>query len=494
MSSGTTQRLSGVWGSSATDVFAVGDNGTILHYDGRDWTPMESGSTHQHLGIWGSSGLEVFAVSPYMGSPVLHYDGVGWFPVPTGTEWGYWDIWGSSGSDVFAVGTWGNTLHYDGFTWTPVSTPLGEYLHGIWGSSGVDVFAVGSNGRILYYDGVSWDIMVSGTSASLLDVWGGSSTDVFAVGSNGTILHYDGSNWSPMDSGTGAALYGVWSSLSGEVFAVGEYGTILCYGEDSGGSELEKAGLAPDDPSDAAMVLGLPAGAYTVHVSPEDNSGVGLAEVFDLEPDSSISGTAFLQNISARAYVRTGPDILIAGFVIKGSGTKKIAVRGIGQGLLSHGVATNLDAAIEVYDSERQIIGANDDWQDGDSVPELQDAGLAPLDPSDAALVFDLPAGAYTVHLVPAGAPGIGLAEVFDLEPGAGPTLVYNLSSRAYVQAGDNTLIAGFIIGGTGSKKVALRGIGQGLLSQGVSTDLDASLMVYDSDASILGGNDDWQP
>jgi hypothetical protein len=110
MSSGTTKRLSGVWGSSGSDVFAVG--GTILHYDGTDWSPMSSGTTQSlsGVGVWGSSGSDVFAV----GGTILHYDGSEWSDMSSGTTAGLWDVWGSSGGDVFAVGSYGTILHYGG--------------------------------------------------------------------------------------------------------------------------------------------------------------------------------------------------------------------------------------------------------------------------------------------------------------------------------------------------------------------------------------------
>jgi hypothetical protein len=314
-----------------------------------------------------------------------------------------------------------------------------------------------------------------------------------------TILHFDGASWTEMDSGTIASLHSVWGSSPNDVFAVGHWGTTLHYdGEISAThtSELEEANLAPATLSDAAMVLDLPAGKYTFHVKSEGDSwfsegpaGVGLAEVFDLEGGS---GTAFLENISARAYVQTGDDILIAGFIIEGTGTKKVALRGIGQGLRSYGVATDLDALIEVYDENGQVMGVNDDYGDGDSVIELEQADLIPPDPTDAAFVVDLPAGAYTVHLIPKNASGIGLVEVYDLEPESSAAVLHNISSRAYIQGGDEKLIAGFIIGGTGTKKVALRGIGQGLISQGVNTDLNASILLYDVKGRIVEGNQRW--
>ena len=63
-----------MWGSSGSDVFAVGEDGTILHYDGSGWSAMSSGTTNELYGVWGSSGSDVFAVGD--GGTILHYDGM----------------------------------------------------------------------------------------------------------------------------------------------------------------------------------------------------------------------------------------------------------------------------------------------------------------------------------------------------------------------------------------------------------------------------------
>jgi hypothetical protein len=63
----------GVWGSSGSDVFAVGNYGTIVHYDGATCTAMSSGTSVWLSGVWGSSGSDVFAVGE--GGTILHYDG-----------------------------------------------------------------------------------------------------------------------------------------------------------------------------------------------------------------------------------------------------------------------------------------------------------------------------------------------------------------------------------------------------------------------------------
>lgn len=123
MTSGTTNHLHGIWGSSGSDVFAVGAGGTILHYNGSGWTAMSSGTANHLYGVWGSSA-----------------------------------------SDVFAVGASGTVLHYDGGSWTTLTPGSINDLYAVWGSSGNDVFALGS-GAILHYNGSTWATLVSGTTS-----------------------------------------------------------------------------------------------------------------------------------------------------------------------------------------------------------------------------------------------------------------------------------------------------------------------------------------
>ncbi len=227
MNSGTSNYLAGVWGSSSSDVFAVGGFGTILHYDGSTWSSMSSGTSKSLEGGWGSSGSDVFAIGE--AGTILHYDGSTWSPMSSGTSNYLWGVWGSSGSDVFAVGHFGTILHYDGSTWSPMSSGTDKNLYSVWGSSASDVFAVGEAGTILHYDGSTWSSMSSGTSVYLRDVWGSSASDVFAVGDSNIIRHYDGSTWSGISTGTGVFFYGVWDISASDVFAVGEAGTILHY-------------------------------------------------------------------------------------------------------------------------------------------------------------------------------------------------------------------------------------------------------------------------
>jgi len=91
MTSGTTEYLLGVWGTSASDVFAVGDGGTILHYNGSAWSPMSSGTTDDLWEIWSTSASDIFVVGgnsdslPYTYT-ILHYNGNEWSVTDSGSE------------------------------------------------------------------------------------------------------------------------------------------------------------------------------------------------------------------------------------------------------------------------------------------------------------------------------------------------------------------------------------------------------------------------
>ena len=112
--------LFGVWGSSSTDVFAVGLIGTIVHYDGSAWSAMSGGTTNRLDGVWGSSSTDVFAVGDY--GTILHYNGSAWSAMSSGTTSHLYGVWGSSATDVFAVGDDGTILHYDGSAWSAMSS------------------------------------------------------------------------------------------------------------------------------------------------------------------------------------------------------------------------------------------------------------------------------------------------------------------------------------------------------------------------------------
>ncbi|MHC4550797.1 MAG: WD40/YVTN/BNR-like repeat-containing protein [Planctomycetota bacterium] len=286
--SGTTRDLMGIWGSDASDIYAVADMRTLLYYDGSSWSvqttsemslPVDavwgSGPSHDHtvfavgfagvvltqrghdpywtirwsgsdpsstdglwmgelLDIWGfpaegpNDVSDLFVVADL--GKISRFDGSTWSFQASGTEETLRGVWGSSPSDVFAVGSSATILHYDGSSWSAQISPTNAGLKAVWGSGPSDVFAVGGSGTILHYNGTTWTTLASGTSNALMDVWGFGPDDVYAVGRQGTILHYDGSTWSAETSGATVTLNGVWGTMDGcerLVYAVGDDGTIL---------------------------------------------------------------------------------------------------------------------------------------------------------------------------------------------------------------------------------------------------------------------------
>jgi hypothetical protein len=277
--SGVSADLRDVFGTAADQVFAVGDGGIILRFDGGGWTTM-SGAETGLRGVWcrpdPDTGVEAFAVGS--GGRSYRYDGNAdglWTEKITPTDqrlsgitrtgedllftvgvfgailrldlttpnggWAsadtpaldnpsYYDVWGCPDcAAAFAVGISGTILRYDGTRWDLMAGPTTENLLAVWGSDENDVFAVGNHGTILHYDGNAWAKMTSGVTETLAGVWGKTATDVWAVGFNGTILYYDGTSWSQQDSGTTAYLQGLWGTPDG-VFVVGAGGTILHQG------------------------------------------------------------------------------------------------------------------------------------------------------------------------------------------------------------------------------------------------------------------------
>jgi hypothetical protein len=93
--------LLGIWGSGPRDVFAVGNRGTILHYDGSAWSAQTSGTVEELHGVWGSGPGDVFAVGS---GTMLHYDGTAWREQTLGIRPDLSAVWGSGPTNLYAVG------------------------------------------------------------------------------------------------------------------------------------------------------------------------------------------------------------------------------------------------------------------------------------------------------------------------------------------------------------------------------------------------------
>ncbi|MCZ7584067.1 MAG: hypothetical protein M5R36_12425 [Deltaproteobacteria bacterium] len=184
------------------------------------WTAMDSGVTGDLYGVWGTGPSDVYAVGA--NSRVLHYDGVAWAQVtvpPAGTLYG---VWASSPTDVYAVSENSAILHYDGATWSADVWNM-VYFYGVTGTSPDNVYVVGEHGYlwnpvVLRFNGSSWETLYADRQKSdasfLHGAWCAGADDLWAVGgwvfqNGGFYMHYAGGTWTA-NYFLGANAWGIW--------------------------------------------------------------------------------------------------------------------------------------------------------------------------------------------------------------------------------------------------------------------------------------------
>ena len=200
-------------------------------------------------------------------------------------------------------------------------------------------------------------------------------------------------------------------------------------------------------------------------------------------------------NISTRSAVQLGDQVTIGGFIITGVTPKKVIIRALGPSLQPFGV-TNvlLDPELELHGPNGAFITSNDNWS-STQANEIINSGYAPGSHLESAVITTLSAGAYTAILRGHNATtGVGLIEVYDLDPGADSQLV-NISTRGLVQTGEQVMIGGFILGGPdGGSRVVIRAMGPSLTSFGVAGALsDPALALYNSSGTLIASNNNWK-
>lgn len=205
-----------------------------------------------------------------------------------------------------------------------------------------------------------------------------------------------------------------------------------------------------------------------------------------------------LLNISTRMRVLTGNNVLIAGFIITGTDPKKVIIRGLGPSLTSVGVPGALtDTTLELHQGN-STLATNDNWKIDDQTGQSQEAIIAattipPSNEKESALVATLNPGAYTAILSGKNQEtGIGVVEVYDLNQSANSKLA-NISTRGFVDRGDNAMIGGFIVGGAGggAAKVIVRGLGPSVPVSG--TLQDTILELHDGQGTTIATDDNWK-
>jgi hypothetical protein len=254
-----------VWGSSQSDVFAVGLYDSILHFDGTDWTSDAVGDAAYLSDVHGVGPDEVYAVGPR--TPLHRYDGNRWTSIDLPEQIsGASAVWVAAANDVYVLYGLGGVAHYDGAGFELLNSSTGQYLGAAWGSSPDDIVAVGSNKKTVRFNGSKWTSVSGGlpdrprylwgidsrniyitdiytvfrydgmtveelpradVETPVSGLWGASSDDLVSVGNEGAIFHFDGSNWSRAASSTTVDLHDVTGSGVGPRYAVGDDRTVV---------------------------------------------------------------------------------------------------------------------------------------------------------------------------------------------------------------------------------------------------------------------------
>jgi uncharacterized protein (DUF1800 family) len=213
---------------------------------------------------------------------------------------------------------------------------------------------------------------------------------------------------------------------------------------------------------------------------------------------SALAGRAYAissaVNISTRMMVETGDNVLIGGFIVYGSGQKNIAVRAIASSLPIAGALA--DPILELHDATGAIVASNDNWRSSQETA-LSNAGLAPTNDLESALITTVSTGNYTAVVRGANnTTGLALIEVYDLDPGTPTARLGNISTRGHVLTGNGVMIGGFIVRGDLPKRTIVRVKGPTLSLNGsplAGRLMDPYVELHDGNGALLTQNDNWR-
>lgn len=219
------------------------------------------------------------------------------------------------------------------------------------------------------------------------------------------------------------------------------------------------------------------------------NAFAGIPPAPPFPPPSIEATSKKLMNVSSRAGVGTGDNVMVGGFIVTGNSDKRVDLRAIGPSLGQFGVSGALvDPILSLHDSNGTLIEANDNRVAIPGVPNP----LLPSDPAESLLTAILPPGTYTTVLQGMNdGTGVALVEVYDHEPAS--STVANISTRGYLETSSDVLIGGFIVGGADPTKIIVRALGPSLGAFGVANPLpDPVLELHDGNGALLSSNDSW--
>src|SRR3954468_11033820 len=243
-------------------------------------------------------------------------------------------------------------------------------------------------------------------------------------------------------------------------------------------------------------------GTYSVTFSggsaPTTQKNVSVTNGQNAKADYIVTGSATptptpaparLANISTRAGVGTGANVLIGGFIVTATESQSVIVRGVGPSLSLPGKM--LDPTLELHNAAGATIAANDNWGQSANSSAIAESGVAPSNPSESAVLMDLAPGSYTAVLSGANqTTGLAVVEIYDLDSAADSKLA-NISTRVLVQSGDAALIGGLIVVGQSTANVIVRAIGPSPSMPGAMA--GPTIELRDASGTLIASNDNWR-
>jgi len=310
----TDRSLRSIWGLNYRHVIAVGDDGTILFFDGNQWQFMESHIQQSLFAVWGTSSDNVYATGEE--GVMLHFNGEEWNVIETHTDNPLYGLWGTRPDNIYAVGGHGTILHYDGTSWRRHYTKWYDRLNCIWGRNDSDIYAAGESGIMLHYDGTIWDA-VPFCSSSAIDYVFGDDSLVFGVRFFDPIRFDAGQGWTPTRSCNYLEINAFWQSNEEYVFSAGERGQVYIWSSSPVCKEPNTPPIiSPISDRDIMRYQPVPPipvtvkdnehFAYELHVDvissnqallPENRiivEGSGADRLIRLEPNYGITGQAYI--------------------------------------------------------------------------------------------------------------------------------------------------------------------------------------------------------
>ena len=531
-----------VWTGSEMIVWG-GDNGSgsVTNTGGRydpalnTWTPTSLVNAPEpreaHTAVW--TGIEMIIWGGWSPSP-FHFMATGgryapatnsWTPTtltnaPEARRWhsAVWTgsemiVWG--GTVTFSGSNTGGRYNPDTDTWIATNTtnaPTPRYYHtAVWSGSEMIVFGgtsppLNTGGK---YNPVtdSWTATSTNTPARSghTAIWTGNEMIVWG-GYDGTVHINTGGRYIPStDTWTATTLVNapdgrisnsvVWTG--DEMIIWGGYSGQQSRSLNTGGryrpsTDSWSATSTNNAPLGASRSVGVWTGTRMLvwggfYSNPSTSFVVDTGGAF-------CSAFARLANISTRAFVQTGDNVLFGGLIITGNGLKKVVLRALGPSLSNFGIADGLqDPVLELHDSTGTLLATNDNWMDASNKQAIIDSGLAPSHNFESVILSSLNPGSYTavIHGANNGT-GTAVIEAYDLDETASSKFG-NISTRSFVKTGDNVMIGGVIARGSAPQDVLVRGIGPSLTQFGVPNALaDPLLELHDGNGGLVASNDNW--